>query len=129
MVATDERVARFVSERCGFALCPPYTCMGLEVDGEITIGLIFNCWEGAAIHVTAAGTGWRKYFLRAVGEYVFMQLGCERMTFTTEQEKVAQYVERLGGKREGVLRSQFGKGRDGIVIGILKDEYLGGILK
>jgi RimJ/RimL family protein N-acetyltransferase len=45
------------------------------------------------------------------------------MTVTTEQEAVATLAERFGGKREGVLRDQFGEGRDGIVLGILRREW------
>lgn len=98
--------------------------MGWERDGGVAYGLLFNCFEGAAVHVTAGGTGWGLQFLRAVGDYVYGQLGCERMTFTTEQPRVINYVQRLGGKIEGRLRNQFGAGRDGIVVGILRDEYL-----
>lgn len=54
---------------------------------------------------------------------MFGQLGCRRVTFTTESETVARYAERLGGKREGLLRDQFGEGRDGIVVGVLVSEY------
>lgn len=123
MIVTDERVARFVSERLGFGLCPPFTCMGIERAGNIVGGVIFHCFEGASVHVTVAGSGWTRGFLRAVGAYVFDQLGCLRMTITTEQESVARLAERLGGQREGVLRDQFGRGRNGIVLGVLESEY------
>src|SRR3546814_7952982 len=115
-----EAVARFVSDRLGFAVCPPYTTLGIEREGEIVGGVIFNCFEGASVHVTLAGTGWTRGFLRAVGGYVYNQLGCIRMTVTTENPKVAEYAERLGCKREGVMRSHFGPGRVAILIGILR---------
>lgn len=123
MIITDERAARFVSQRLGLGLCPPFTCMGIERGGRIIAGVIVHCFEGASVHVTVAGTGWTRGFLKAVGAYVYTQLGCLRVTITTEREAVAQLAERLGGKREGVLRDQFGRGRDGIVIGILESEY------
>lgn len=124
MIVTDDRAAKFVSEHLGFPLCPPYSVMGIERDGVITGAVLFNQFEGAGVHVSAAGRGWTLPFMRALGDYVYRQLGCERMTLTTESEAVAQYAERLGGKREGLLRSHFGPGRDGIVIGVLKSEYL-----
>lgn len=124
MIVTDERAARFIAERLGFAPCPPFSVMGIERDGEITGAVLFNQFEGAGVHVSAAGKGWTLPFMRALGDYVYRQLGCERMTLTTESEAVARYAERLGGKREGLLRSHFGAGMDGIVIGVLKDEYL-----
>lgn len=123
MIVSDERVAAFVSEQLGHAFCPPYTTLGIERDGRIVGGVIFHCFEGAAVHVTVAGSGWTKGFMQAVGQYAFQQLRCERITVTTEFNDVATYAERLGGKREGLLRSQFGHGRDAIIVGILKAEY------
>ena len=124
MIVADDRVARFVSDRLGFTLCPPFTTMGIERDGEIIGGVLFNQFEGADVHFTAAGEGWTRGFYQAVGEYVFRTLGCERMTATTASEQVAKLAEKLGGKREGVLRSHFGPGNDAIIVGILRDEYL-----
>ena len=124
MIVTDNRVAAFIADGLKYPLCPPYSFMGWERDGAITGAALFNCFEGPDVHVGAVGTGWTRGFLKAVGDYVYRQLGCTRMTLTTESETVARYAERLGGKREGVLRSHFGPGRDGIVIGVLKSEYL-----
>lgn len=124
MIVADARVSTFIAERLNMPLCPPYTCMGWEKDGEIVGAALFNCFEGPDVHVSAAGSGWTRGFLRAVGDYVYRQLGCERMTLTTESYEVAGLAERLGGKVEGLLRSHFGKGRDAILIGILRNEYL-----
>lgn len=97
--------------------------MGIERGGEITAGVIFHCYEGAAVHITVAGKGWTLGFMRAVGRYAYDQLACERMTVTTEQPEVIALAQRLGGQVEGVLRSQFGPGRDATIVGILKAEY------
>jgi RimJ/RimL family protein N-acetyltransferase len=123
VIVTDERVARFVSDKLGFTLCPPFTAMGLEKDGEIVAGAVFNHFEGADLHVTVAGSGWTRGFLVAVGTYVFDQLGCERMTAITCCPEVMGFAERLGGKREGVLRRHFGPSKDGTIFGILREEY------
>ena len=123
MIVEGEAVARFVSERIGFALCPPYTAMGIERDGEIIGGVIFNSFEGAAVHVTLAGKGWTRAFIKAVGDYVYRQLGCARITVTTADPKVVEYAQRLGGQLEGVLRDQFGEGRDATLVGILARDW------
>lgn len=123
MIVTDERAERFIAERLGFAPAPPFTVMGVERDGGIVGACLFNQFEGANVHVSAAGHGWTLPFMRAVGDYVYRQLGCERITLTTESEVVARYAERLGGKREGLMRSHFGAGRDAIIIGVLREEY------
>lgn len=123
MIVADERVAIWVSKKLNFGLCPPWTCMGIEKDGEIIGGAIFNMFEGVDLHVSVAGKGFTRSFLEEVGKYVYGQLGYERMTIVTEQESVVNIAKRLGGKVEGCLRSHFGRGRDGVIIGILKDEY------
>lgn len=122
-IATDERVAAFISRELGTALCPPFTVMGIERDGKIIAGVLFNQFEGPNVHVSAAGKGWSRGFIRAVGRYVFEQLGCLRMTVTTEQPAVVRYAKRLGGKVEGRMRDYHGKGRDAVIIGILRDDW------
>lgn len=97
--------------------------MGIERDGEVIAGAVFNCFTGPDIEVTVAGHGWTRGFFKAVGQYVFEQLGCVRLQITTEQEAIARVSERMGGKREGVLRDKFGRGRDGIILGVLDREY------
>jgi len=123
LIVTGDHVAQFVSQRLRFALCPPFTALGLERDGALVGGVIFNQFEGADVHVSAAGSCWTRGFLRAVGTYVFDQLGCLRMTFTTEQPDVAEYAKRLGGEVEGVLRDHYGEGRDGVIIGVLRKDW------
>jgi RimJ/RimL family protein N-acetyltransferase len=85
--------------------------------------VIFHCFEGANVHFTVAGSNWTPGFVRAAGEYVFEQLRCLRMTATTEQDSVVKLACKLGGQVEGCLRDQFGKGRDGWVVGILRAEW------
>lgn len=97
--------------------------MGIEKDGEIIGGVVFNMFEGRDVHVTVAGTGFGKNFLQSVGQYVYEQLGCARMTVKTEQSSVIRIAEKLGGQREGILRDHFGEGRDAVIVGILKSEY------
>jgi len=122
-IVDDERVARFVGERVGRVIVPPFTVMGIERNGEIVAGVIFNHYEVTDVHVTIAGHGWTRGFLAEVGHYVFGALRCERITVVTEQPEVVRIAERLGGEIEGLMRNHFGQGRDGIVLGILKTDY------
>jgi hypothetical protein len=127
VIVADDRAARFVSDALGVGFCPPWTAMGIERDGVIVAGALFNVFEGADVHVSVAGKGWTRAFLRAVGVYVFGTLGCGRMTFVTENETVARLAQRLGGQLEGRMRSHFGPGRDAILIGVLRDEWRYGV--
>jgi RimJ/RimL family protein N-acetyltransferase len=97
--------------------------MGIERDGKVIGGVVFNVFEGADLHVTVAGRGFNRAFLADVGAYVFQQLGCERMTVLTEQARIVRIAEKLGGEIEGLLRNHFGRDRDGYLVGILKDDW------
>jgi hypothetical protein len=123
LIVTDNRVAEFVGGRCGVDIVPPFTCAGTERNGEIINGVVFNVFTGYDVHVTVAGNGWSKEFIRAVGRYVFDQLGCVRMTVTTNQPLVVNIAQRMGGVVEGIQRDLYGRGENGTIIGILKDEW------
>jgi hypothetical protein len=123
VIVTDERVGQFVSRELGVSFCPPFTMAGIERDGEIVAGVIFNQFDGRDVHVTIAGTGWTPGFIKAVGRYVFDQLGCLRITATTRYPEVVDYAVRLGGKVEGRLRDYYGEGEDATIIGVLRREW------
>lgn len=125
MIVTDERVALFVGERCGTIIYPPYTCMGMERDGKVTAGVVFNCFTGNDVEMTVAGEAraFTRQFYHAVRNYVFNQMGCLRISATTESAQVVELAKRLGAQTEGCKRNHFGIGRDGIVLGILKEEW------
>ncbi|WP_051528528.1 GNAT family N-acetyltransferase [Asaia astilbis] len=97
--------------------------MGLERNGEIIAAFLFNIYTGPDIHVTIAGSGWTRRFLREMGQYLFEQLKVERFTAITENQSVVDIVKRVGGRKEGLLRNHFGPDRDGILLGVLKNEY------
>ena len=122
-IVTDIRVVEFVSEQLSTRFIPPFTTIGLEKGGAIIAGVVFHVFEDANVHLTIAGSGWTRGLLKAVGSYVFETLGCERFTLTTEKPEVAKLGERLGGVTEGIMRNQFGKGRNAFLVGVLKDEY------
>lgn len=125
MIVTDQRVVQFVISKTGIEVCPPYTAMGIERDGKIVAGTIFSQFERQDVHVTVAGerNAFTRKYLKAVGNYVFSELGCIRLTIVSEQPKVIEIATRLGAHTEGRIRNHFGPGRDGILLGILKDEW------
>jgi RimJ/RimL family protein N-acetyltransferase len=123
VIVTDERVARFVGERCETIICPPYTAMGIERDGKIIAGVVFNNFTKHDIEVTVAGGPFSRSFISAVGKYVFEQIGCLRITITTEKPEVIRIAQRLGAQTEGLKRNRFGKGRDATILGILREDW------
>ncbi len=122
-VVTDDRVARLVELMTGTNIVPPYTCLGIDRDGQIVGGVVFNHYTRSDIHVSIAGHGWTKGFIADVGEYVFGQLKCLRITAITEQASVVRFAQRLGGEVEGLMRDHFGAGRDAFVVGILRADW------
>lgn len=122
-IVADDRVALFLSDALGVTFSQPFVTMAIEKGGRICAGALLNCFSGGNVNLTAAGTGWTRAFLNELGAYVFCALSCNRMTIVTAQVHVAELACRLGGKREAVMRDHFGRGIDGIVIGILADEY------
>ncbi|GMB80543.1 hypothetical protein NN6n1_13250 [Shinella zoogloeoides] len=123
MIVRDIRVALKVGEIIGVEFSPPFTCLGIEKDGEIIGGAVFNVFEANDCHVSVAGTGFNRSFLAEVGHYVFTVLGKGRITVITEQPRIVRIAERLGGKVEGLMRSHFGRSRDAYLVGILKEDY------
>lgn len=125
MIVCDDRVARFVGDRCHTIVYPPFTAMGIERDGLIVAGCVFNCFTGPDVSVTVAGdrSAFTLGFIRAVGRYVFGKLGCLRITITTEQPHVISIAHRLAAQTEGTKRNHFGKDRHGTVLGILREDW------
>ncbi|TCP98281.1 hypothetical protein C8J46_105437 [Sphingomonas sp. PP-F2F-A104-K0414] len=122
-IVADDRVPQFLADALGVTFSQPFVTMGIEKGGRICAGALLNCFNGGNVNLTAAGTGWTRAFLNELGAYVFGALSCNRMTIVTAQVHVAELACRLGGKPEAVMRNHFGRGIDGIVVGILAHEY------
>jgi hypothetical protein len=125
IVTDDERVIDYVAKKNGTRFYPPFTSLGIDRGGRIVAGVVFNCFTGKDIAVTIAGEpgAFTKAFIELVGRYVFVQLGCLRISITTEQEKIIDFAHRLGGQTEGRKRDLYGKGRDGTILGILHEHW------
>lgn len=123
MIVSDDRIAPFVAKGVGVIINPPYTCVGIERSGEIVAGVVFNHFTGHDMHITVAGSGWTRGFFADVGAFVFGRQKCLRMTAVTAQPSVVKLAERLGGKVEGVMRDHFGEGKDGYLIGFMKNDW------
>lgn len=124
-IVTDDRVARFVGDRNAHKVIPPYTALGVECRGDIIAGAVFRNWTGPDIEVMVVGElkAFTPGFVRAIGRYVFDQLGCERLSMWTDQPRVIALAERLGAQFEGIKRNGHGAGRDLTLLGVLRADW------
>lgn len=124
----DERVCQWVAERIGGDESFNGVSIGLEENGELIAGVVFDMYTGPGIsmHVAAIpGKRWmtRDYLYRCFA-YPFEQLNCRRITGLVKVDNIEaqKFDEHLGFKREGLLREAYDDGTDMIVYGMLKSE-------
>lgn len=111
LTSEHARVAAWVAERagCSHHAWAEYTTIGLERDGELVGGVVFESFTGtnANIHVAGSGPYWMtRTFLFAVFDYAFNQLGLKRLTGYVEaaNARALDFDRKLGFIDEAVLR-------------------------
>lgn len=124
----DKRVREWVGAQIDEVYPEHATAIGLEQDGELIAGVVFDLYTGPSIsmHVAAVpGKRWMtKDFLWRCFAYPFLQLQCNRITGLVRADNlVAQkFDEHLGFKREGLLRKAAADGTDYVLYGMLREE-------
>ncbi|MEN6526405.1 MAG: GNAT family protein, partial [Candidatus Polarisedimenticolia bacterium] len=100
-----------VAERagCSHHAWAEYTTIGLERNGELVGGVVFECFTGtnANIHVAGSGSYWMtRVFLFAVFGYAFNQLKLKRLTGYVEaaNTRALGFNRKLGFTQEAVLK-------------------------
>jgi RimJ/RimL family protein N-acetyltransferase len=124
----NDRVVSWVAQRIDEQRFEGAIGIGLEEDGELIAGVVFNMYTGPSIcmHVAAVpGKRWmtREYLWRCFA-YPFVQLECRRITglVRVDNLEAQKFDEHLGFKREGLLRQACDDGTDMILYGMLKSE-------
>lgn len=101
--------------------------IGMLENGKIVGGVVYTMYTGTGIMMNVAGgyKGWiNREFLHVAFSYPFKQLGCTRVSGLVRVDNpVAQdFDERLGFKREGLIRKGDDDGMDLIMYGMLREE-------
>jgi RimJ/RimL family protein N-acetyltransferase len=89
LTTQHERVAAWVALQvgCDEHAWAQYTTLGLEKEGELVAGVVFESFTGTAanIHVAGVGKYWmNRALLFATFDYAFRQLGLKRLTGLVE---------------------------------------------
>lgn len=109
-VINDSRTCRFVAEQTGSDDFYNYTSIGLERDGEIIAGVVYDNYSGSNVFLHFAGKDGARWctheLLKMVFGYAFDGLGVKRVSgFVPVSNKTAVDFElHLGCKVEAVMK-------------------------
>lgn len=128
IIANAARVYEYVSSKTDVQLYAGIKGIGLERDGELIAGVLYEGYNGKNVwmHVAAEPGGrWlTREFLRVCFAYPFIQLGCDRVSGAVENSNTAakRFDEHLGFRPEAVLRGAAQDGGDVTLYVMWKDE-------
>jgi RimJ/RimL family protein N-acetyltransferase len=127
IVSDPARVFAFCRERMPVSLVAGMKGLGLERDGELVAGVLYegfnrhNIW----MHVAAEpGKKWlNKEFLRYSFQYPFLELGCTRVSGYVEANNAdaRRFDEHLGFQQEAVLQGAASDGGD-VILYVMRRE-------
>ena len=87
---------------------PGSQAIGLERDGGIAAGIIYEDWNGASIvcHIAIRGRA-NKQFLLAISEFAFNTCAVHKIIAPvySSNEKAMTMVRKMGFVKEGILRN------------------------
>jgi RimJ/RimL family protein N-acetyltransferase len=101
-----------------------YQAIGLEEEGKLIAGVVYNLYSGAdiAMHVAGEGRWLRRQFTQAAFGYPFLQLKTRRVTSYTgsRNETSIRLQMGLGFEYEGRMRHAL-PDDDVLIFGLLKE--------
>ena len=126
MIVSGENVVKFVSEKTN-ATFKECAAIGIEKDGAIIAGVVFDEWNGANANITVASDGSRKWlnrhFLLAVFDYAFNVLKAKRLTALIAEfnKDSMRFCRHIGFTPEATLTDAHPSG-DLYVYRLMRDE-------
>lgn len=113
VLITDQhaRIADWVATRtgCDAHTWAGYVCFGLERDGELRVGVVFEGFTGTSANIHAAAVNahaFTRAFFEVVFGYAFNQLKLKRLTGLVSAKNAAalRFDRHLGFEDEAVLK-------------------------
>lgn len=122
----NQEIANGVADKLRITIYPPYIAYGFFTsDRRPLAAVVFNDYTGSNIEMTivAERGGITRGVLRFIGDYVFCQLGCRRLTVRAKKEnkKVKKLALRYGFKYEHVIGKYF-PDDDAVLFRMMRDE-------
>lgn len=122
----QSRVWRFVHDHTGVPASHTMRTLGLERDGELLAGVVYDNWNRVNVWMHVAilpGTFLTPRFVRAAFEYPFLDMGCRRASGWVEESNAAarRLDEHLGFEVETRLRGAASDGGDVLIYAMWRD--------
>lgn len=127
IISDPARVWAYVQEQVPVPVVAGMKGLGLERDGELIAGVLYegfngvNCWMHVA---TTPGKKWTMEFLRYCFYYPFVEVGLKRVSGAVDASNLAarRFDEHLGFEREAVLLGAAADGGDVILYVMWRDK-------
>ena len=126
VISNPARVLAFVNQHQKLAAVAGMKGIGLEEDGELIAGVVYEGFNGANIwmHVAAVpGKRWlTREYLRVCFDYPFNQLGVARVSGYVNETNMAarRFDEHLGFTLEATLEGASADGKNVMIYKMLK---------
>jgi len=107
----DYRVLEYLQSRLDTKFNPPFTTIGIEKNGEIVGGWLFNDYNGYNVEISVAlDTPLTRGYIRAIKHYLFNQMKVRVVTARCRDGnlKSRNLIKRLGFHFEGRIPWYFG---------------------
>lgn len=114
IVGHDAEVGKFIADRLGITIAPPFVALGFEHDGELSGGAVFNDYTFHNLELSIYGPGcMTRGAIKIVFHYAFDQLKVLRLTARTRRSNVTmrRMLPKFGFIFEGTEPLRFGPAR------------------
>lgn len=127
IVSDLERVWRFVHAATGVPLSTAMKTLGLERDGELVAGVLYDAWNGVNIWAHLAvkpGESLTRKFAWYMAHYPFVEIGVRRVTCLVEASNAEcrRFIEHYGFTEETRLEGAASDGGDTILYRLRRED-------
>lgn len=127
IVSELRRIWEFVTLQTGVPLSTAMKALGLERNGDLVAGVLYDAWNGPNMWMHVAitpGAYLGREFPRYVFEYPFNEVGCKRLTGWVEasNERALRFNRAIGFEIEATLKGAASDGGDAHMMVLTPDK-------